>query len=321
MPERLATILAGTYWPQPTRPVPIPKPNGGVRELRLPTVVDRLVASTVTRYVTELIDPRFSPRSFGFRPKCGVWSLLVELVRPILGDGLVVLAQDDVRQAFDNVPTNLAIECFAEYVNDADLLNLVGVILRGHAGCERTVGIDQGNPLSPLALNVVLDRVVDRPSVADPARTVVLRYADNVVVVARTTAEARQALARVAELLALHGLSLKGEANRPIILTRRGARAQVLGFQVGLENDLLRIDLGEEAFRKLETDLERAHATTNPPQIAKEVLRGWIGSYAPGFESEMRTKSCPGFALRRIGWDFGKASVQRKSEDGFRGRL
>jgi RNA-directed DNA polymerase len=185
-------ILAGTYWPQFTRPVPIPKPNGGVRELRLPTVVDRLVASTVTRYVTELIDPRFSPRSFGFRPKCGVWSLLVELVRPILGDGLVVLAQDDVRQAFDDVPTNLAIECFAEYVNDADLLNLVGVILRGHAGCERTVGIDQGNPLSPLALNVVLDRVVDRPSVADPARTVVLRYADNVVVVARTTAEARQ---------------------------------------------------------------------------------------------------------------------------------
>jgi RNA-directed DNA polymerase len=278
-------ILAGTYRPQPTRAVPLEKPSGGFRELHIPTVVDRVVSSAVTEYLTPLIDPQFSPRSFGFRPRRGIRSLLVELERLVLSEGLVVLAQDDIRQAFDNVPINLALECFARHVSDADLLNLVGVTLRGHAGCNKTVGLDQGNPLSPLALNVVLDHVLDQPSAADPTRPTVLRYADNIVVVARTVAEARQALERTAELLLPQGLSLKGENNRPTILTRQGARANLLGFQVGMDDGRLRITPGPEAYRNLERALDRAHATDNPPQRAKEVTRGWIASCAPGFES------------------------------------
>jgi hypothetical protein len=282
-------IIAGTYRPQATRTVPIDKPNGGRRELHLPTIVDRVVASAVTRYLTPVIDSQFSPRSFGFRPRRGIRSLLVGLERLILGERLVVLAQDDIRQAFDNVPIDLALECFARHVSDADLLNLVGVILRGHAGHEKAVGIDQGNPLSPLALNVVLDHVLDRPSVADPTRIVVLRYADNIIVVARTVAEARCTLERTAELLIPHGFTLKGEANRPNILTRQGAHGETLGFRIGMGIGRLRIALGTEAFGNLERALERAHTTVDPPSVAKEVIRGWISSYGPGFESaEMR---------------------------------
>jgi hypothetical protein len=164
------------------------------------------------------------------------------------------------------------------------MLNLIGIIIRGHDGPERTVGTDQGNSLSPLALNTTLDHVQDQPTIADPAQPPVLRYADNIFVVAQTVAEARQALHRVVELLTPHGLSLKGE-DEPVILSRQGARAQLLGFQVGLEDNRLRIELGPGAYRKLEHALEEAHVTRNPPQIAKDVICGWISSYGPGFES------------------------------------
>ncbi len=183
------------------------------------------------------------------------------------------------------MPINLALECFTRHVSDADLVNLVGIILRGHVGCRKTVGIDQGNPLSPLALNVVLDHVLDQPSVADSTRTTVLRYADNIVVVARTVAEARQALERIAEFLTPHGLALKGESNQPAILTRQGARVNLLGFQLGMDRGRFLISLGPEAFRNLERDLDRAHVAVSPPHTAKEVIQGWITSYGPGFES------------------------------------
>jgi retron-type reverse transcriptase len=201
--------------------------------LNIPTITDRVVAAAVTEYLMPLSDQQFLPCSFGFRPHRGVRTLLLELERLVVSERLVVVAQDDVRKAFDNVPTMLTIECFARHSTDPDLLNLVGIILRGHTGPERTKGIDQGNPLSPLALNVVLDHVLDRPSTADLAQPPVLRYVDNLVVAAKTVAEARQALERASELLMLHGFSLKGE-HEPVILSRQGARVDILGFQIGL---------------------------------------------------------------------------------------
>lgn len=279
------SILAGTYVPDPTRAVQIEKANGRFRELHLPTIVDRAVAAAVADYLTRLIDPAFSPRSFGFRPRRGVWTLLVELERLILGEKRVVIAQDDIRTAFDTVPIGLALECFFRHVQDADLLSLIGIILQGHDGLDRVMGLDQGSALSPLALNAVLDWVLDRPSSADPAQPPILRYADNLVVVSRSVAEARQALQRVAELLAPQGLDLKGEDGPPAILTRQGARIDILGLRVGLEDSRLRVGLAPEAYEGLDRRLDEAHATDNPPQIARMVIQGWIASHAPGLES------------------------------------
>ena len=195
-------ILSGTYRPQPTRAASISKTDGGSRELHIPTIVDRVVATAVTEYLTPLIDPLFSARTFGFRPRRGVWTLLIELERLILDERRVVVAQDDIRTAFDAIPIGLALECFSRHVQDADLLSLIGIILQGHDGLDRVMGLDQGECAEPLALNAVLDWVLDRPSSADPAQPPILRYADNLVVVSRSVAEARQALQRVAELLA-----------------------------------------------------------------------------------------------------------------------
>lgn len=279
-------ILRGTYRPQPTRQAEISKDNGGTRELHIPTIVDRVVASAVTEYLTPLIDPHFSPWSFGFRPRRGVWTLLVELERLILSERRVVIAQDDIRAAFDNVPIGTTIECFTRLVSDADLLNLIGVSSRGHEGLDRVTGLGQGNSLSPLGLNVLLDSVLDQPFLADPAQPPVLRYADNLIVVARTVAEARQALQRVAELLTPYGLLPKGEDGPPVILSRQGARINILGFRVGLEGDRLLVGLAPEAYEGLDRRLDEAHETGNPTEIARTVIQGWIASHAPGLESQ-----------------------------------
>ena len=92
---------------------------------------------------------------------------------------ITTLAVDDVRKAFDNVPIAPLMETFAEHINDPSLLQLVETILRGGEDRGRAVGIPQGNPLSPLALNVMLHHAHDLPLEADANFPPLFRYADN----------------------------------------------------------------------------------------------------------------------------------------------
>ena len=164
---------------------------------------------------------------------------------------ITTLAIDDVKKAFDNVPIAPLMETFAEHINDPSLLQLVETILRGGEDRGRAVGIPQGDPLSPLALNVYLHRVHDLPLEGDRDFPPLYRYADNLCYLTGSVPEGHLALDRVRRLLAHAGLALKGADGDPVDL-REGGSASLLGFRLSLHEDRLRLGLGEDA---LEDDM------------------------------------------------------------------
>ena len=139
-------IREGTYRPQRARCVPIPKPNGGRRVLRIRTVADRTVGKAVTIPLTPLIDPLFCETSFGFRPGRSHLQMLATLEARMIATDSWVLAADDIRRAFDFVPIDEAVSIYRNLLHDRALVELIEVVLRGHEGALRERGIDQGCP-------------------------------------------------------------------------------------------------------------------------------------------------------------------------------
>jgi hypothetical protein len=276
-------VLAGEYRPQPTRPVPVPKRSGGLRVLQVPCVLDRVVARRLYELLTPIFERLFLDNSYGFRPGRNTWHALAALEAAMHLHGAWVVTPDDIKGAFDRVDADAVLNDFARVITDPQYLALTEAILRGSAGKERKEGIDQGNPMSPLALTVQLHHVHDVH--IDEVGTLAfwLRYADDLAYLSRTASEGLGARERAAELLNRVGLTLRGPG-RPTDL-RKGGSVELLGFVIRLQKDGLRYEIPGDAHEELETKLQEAHAEADPPEAARRVINGWTNAYGPAFES------------------------------------
>jgi hypothetical protein len=188
---------------------------------------------------------------------------------------------------------------FRRHIGDESLLWLIETLLRGADGQSRTVGIDQGNAVSPVALLLRLHHVLSLPQPRDaadqdnPPRQ--FQYADNLVYICRSVSEGAQALQRARALLQPAGFTLKGEDGPPVNLKRQGAKVQILGFQVSYRNGRMRYGLGKKAWNNLEQRMVEAHSADNPGKAAVAAIRGWMAGYGPAFEDVMENS-----ALERV---------------------
>jgi group II intron reverse transcriptase/maturase len=186
-PEIRARVLAGTYRPEPVRAVGLPKPGGGVRELGIPTVVDRLIQQALLQVLQPLLDPGLSEHSYGFRPGRSAHQA-VQAARAHVQAGYAVVVDVDLEKFFDRVNHDILMERMARRVADKAVLGLIrrylqaGILAHG-VKLEREVGTPQGGPLSPLLANVLLDEV-DRELERRGHRFV--RYADDCNVYVRS---------------------------------------------------------------------------------------------------------------------------------------
>jgi hypothetical protein len=278
-------VRAGTYRPSPTRPVRIAKPGGGHRILALGGLLDRVLAASLNQAMEGLWEKGgvFLPCSFGFRPRRGVWPLLAEVQHVMVTEGRWVLALDDVRSAFPSVIIDDVLADHARYVTDKSLLSLIEVVLRG-GDKKRTRGIDQGSPYSPTALNVRLHHALDLGVMQGHHLLRLFRYADNVTWLCRSMSEGHQALNHARQLLEPAGFTLKGEDG--IRDLRQGQTAHVLGFTLSRrDGHHLQLDLGKDAWTKLEQNLVKAHDTQDPSATAESVVGGWLAAFGPAFEN------------------------------------
>jgi hypothetical protein len=271
------------YQPHPSRRVRIPKQSGnGYRQLAIRNIFDRVVSATLNRMIGPLWEQIFLPSSHGFRPGRGPWSCLAELKTVMERENRWVLALDDIRSAFDSVKIEDVVKDHAQFVTDEKVQLLIESVLRGSSNQNRILGIEQGDPYSPTALNVRLHYAHDLPLSRQRRTPPWLRYVDNLVYPCQSVPEGTQMLNRSRKLLARAGLALKGDDGPPTDL-RTGRSARLLGFQLGYDAGTLCLSLGDDAWRGLEQCLLEAHKDNNPPEAARLAVHGWLSAFAPAF--------------------------------------
>ncbi len=270
------SINRRTYRPQPLRVARVPKGNGSFRELLLQTVIDRVVAKALLMTLNQWVKQIF--------PNYGrdVWRTYAQMENHVRRHQTYWLAIDDIRNCYPSVPTTPAIEAFCrDFYRADDLVWLVIQIIRGHDGCGKQDGVDQGSPLAPSVVEAFLyrnlDVVLGAQYLGDPLR---FRYYDNLPILANSESEGSRLLHATGEILERHGMSLKGE-DISGDLTDPQYSGVLLGFTPHWRDGQMRFTIPETAFEDLNAGFQRANEMCNSRLTAEYIAHGWLQAHGP----------------------------------------
>ena len=287
LPEHLKThwpalreqLLAGTYQPSPVRRHAIPKSGGGVRELGIPTVVDRFIQQAILQVLGPRFDPTFSQHSYGFRPRRSAHDAVVQAQR-FVNEGRRFVVDVDLEKFFDRVNHDVLMGRLAKRIEDERLLGLIrryleaGMMANGVA-TERHEGTPQGGPLSPLLANVLLDEVDKELERRGHA---FVRYADDCNVYVRS----RRAGERVMGLLRRLYANLRLRVNEAKSAVDRAWNRKLLGYSFwsGRGGEVKRrvapkaLETMKDRVREL-TRRTRSQSIARVAQDLRSYLTGW----------------------------------------------
>jgi RNA-directed DNA polymerase len=291
-------IRQGTYSPKATTKKLINKPSGGMRQLDIPPAMDRVVAKAVLQQISPIIDKQFDPRSHGGRPGLGVPFTIATAAKAIAAGKTFVVAAD-IKDAFPSLPTESALACLGKLLGSTDAnLELARVIVRGHLGHKRVLGIGQGGPLSPIVFNCFMHEWVDSTVPLD-SEAVYVRYLDNIYSFGNEASKPLQLMEAIKTGLARHGMTLNIDPVKDL----KTEILPVLGYQAEAHAGKIKLAGSEKALTQLTVALEKSFDKANPQLAGKQAIESWIRSQALRAQWESKDSNLVNQIMEDLGLD------------------
>jgi len=299
-------LLNGTYRPLPVRGKEVPKPEGGLRKLGIPAVMDRLVQQATVQPLVAIYDHTFSDSSFGYRPERSQ-AQAVERYRQHVEEGYTYAVSLDLSKFFDRVNHDRLISRLGQRIKDRRVLRLIRAFLKSGMELNDLVepteeGTPQGGPLSPLLSNIVLDEL-DKELERRGHRFV--RYADDIVILVRSQQAGERVLASISEYITGR-LKLKVNAEKSRVA--RPWEIKFLGYKVTRMYGATRAVTHPKTVARFKDRIREVTCRKRRVNFCVVIadlnsfLRGWQPCYGRGLSQQLKRELNRWMILRLKAW-------------------